>query len=181
MDGQSDSQGNKMSDKPEYLFRLARDEDLQPILKMAKKFYKMHPYYERYPLDIDSTTLHALNMMDNGLLIVAIIGGTLVNEGSKDQDVVGGEVVGMLGFTYFQLPINIHVKIAEEQMFWIEEDHRGKGGLARLMMLVANTGLKADDCVEVVMSELSSSSEHVATLYASLGLEKIEGRYSRVL
>lgn len=170
-----------MSDKPEYLFRLARDEDLQAIIKMSKKFYQMHPYHSRYPLDIDSVTLHALNMMDNGLFIVAVVGGTLVGEKTANPDVVGGEVIGMLGFTYCQLPTNIHVKIAEEQMFWIEEGHRGKGGLARLMLLVANTGLKADDCVEVVMSDLEGSPEQVHNLYASLDLEKIEGRYSRKL
>lgn len=170
-----------MSDKPEYLFRLARDEDLQTIIKMSKKFYEMHPYHSRYPLDVDSVTLHALNMMDNGLFIVAIVGGTKVKAGTKDEDVVGGEVIGMIGFVYAQLPTNIHVKIAEEQMFWIEPEHRGKGGLARVMMLVAHVGAKAEDAVEVVMSDLSTSSEHVGQLYASLDYEKIEGRFSRKL
>jgi hypothetical protein len=160
-----------------YNYRLATVDDLEDILRMGELFHasQMEPLMG-IPFDPDTVTMLALGLIDEGLLVVA----TEDPDGTdKDSHEFGkGPVVAMVGITYSQYRFNIHHKVAEEIMLWIEPEHRGNR-LSAELLAVAGIGAGADDCSVSVLALLPTSPESAASLYRSMGYTKAQEAWVR--
>lgn len=160
-----------------YNYRLATPDDLETLLRMGEQFHKEHiePGLP-IPYDYDSAALAAFDMMENGLLVVA----TVDPEGTVhgDEAFGTGPVIGMLGISSFPYRFNQRYKIAKEEMFWIDPEHRGQK-LSAELIAVTGIGAGADDADYSAMVALESSPAHVGGLYKALGYRPFETTYIR--
>lgn len=171
-----------------YKFRNAEPRDLDVLLQMCRNFYAGHNESVIIKFDDDSTYLSLQQMLeDEGGLIVVATEGEPVDPATikKPEDWLAAidysePIVGMVGFSYFRPPINLHIKAAREAMFWIEPEHRNSG-LARSMLSVANIGLKADDVTHVYLTALANSPENVGQLYSAMGFTEVERSFVKEL
>lgn len=160
-----------------YNYRLATPDDLETLLRMGEQFHReqIEPILD-IPYDFDSATMAAFDMMDNGVLVVAVVDpdGTALG----DEEFGKGPVVGMLGVSSFPYRFNQAYRIAKEEMFWIDPEHRGQR-LAAELVAVTGIGAGADGVDYSAMVALESSPSHVAGLYKALGYRPLETTYIR--
>ena len=160
-----------------YNYRLATPDDLEDLLRMGEQFHKEHiePSLP-IPFDHDSATLVALELMETGILVVAVVDP----DGTKygDEAFGKGPVVGMLGVETFHYKFNHHYKLCKEVMFWIDPEHRGNK-LAAELVAVTGIGAGADDVDYSAMVALASSPSHVEGLYKALGYKEFETTFIR--
>ncbi len=146
-----------------YNCRVARVEDFEAILPMAKNFYEV--YQTTIPFDLESCYRLYLDLIEHGFIVVT----------QK-----GTEIVGMLGCMVGPFPLNQNYKVATELMWWMEPEHRGtKGSL--MMMHVAEELAKIDGCHQIAMSALANSPSGIAKTYERLGYVYQEGSFVKEL
>lgn len=160
-----------------YNYRLATPDDLETLLRMGEQFHveQIEPLLP-IPFDPDSATLAAFDMIDNGVLVVA----TQDPDGTTQEDAHFGKglIVGMLGVSSYPYRFNQHYRIAKEEMFWIDPEHRGQR-LAAELVAVTGIGAGADGADYSAMVALNNSPAHVAGLYKALGYQPLETTYIR--
>lgn len=160
-----------------YNYRLAAHDDIEALLRMGELFHKeqVEPLLP-IPYDPDSAALAAFDLIENGVLVVAVVDpeGTTQEDGHFGT----GPIVGMLGVSSSPYRFNQHFRIAKEEMFWIDPEHRGQR-LAAELIAVTGIGAGADGVDYSAMVALDNSPSHVAGLYKALGYRPLETTYIR--
>lgn len=141
--------------------RLADDADVDVVLEMGRKFYTSIEQAKMIPFDEESASVQIFHMLDNGFILLA------------EAD---GEVVGMMGCSFFDYPMNLAYKGCTEHMFWVEESHRGST-LAARMIKEAEAIAVHEGASFCVMAALESSPEMIDTFYKRLGYNRSERAY----
>jgi len=133
------------------IVRLATESDLPAILDMGAKFHAFSG--ESVPYCRQSAESSARSIMVMGFVLVA-------------ED--GGKLVGMLGVLVAPLFFNFAHTMAQELMWWVDEDERGSGAALRLIR-AAEAEAKTRGACRIHMLRLAASPEHVDRLYDRLG------------
>lgn len=152
-------------EKQTYKIREAHPMDFSKVLPMAKAFYESTVMAETMPFDLESILEHYINMLENGVVLVAE---------------VDGELVGMVGSLFHQFPLNRQYKVSSEQMWWVDPDYRGLA-IAKDLVMALEATAKAQGCSKNLMSLLSTSPPLVANWYEQAGYAKVEAAYSKEL
>ena len=146
------------------MIRLGKYEDVASIVAMAGEFWQ-HTIYDE-PLNHDIISRRAESCIDNKLMAVLEIEGK-----------VCGFACGVMG----GLLANDDVIAGTELAWWIDADHRQSGYGVELLKfieeLARNAGIKYWNMVYM----LSSMPKVVKEIYKSLGYQKTEVVYSKVL
>lgn len=151
MVGPSNLQDNRV-----YNIRVATEEDIDTIMAMGEKFYNTTEIAGQIPFDEDSGAVQVFTMLECGFILLA----------EK-----GEEVVGMLGMILQDFPFNRAYKVCTEQMFWIEEEHRGTL-LASTLMKHAEAIAVYENVSTIVMAALETSPESIEKFYSHMGYRR---------
>lgn len=138
--------------------RLAEDEDVEIVLDMGRKFYSTMEMAKMIPFDDEAAMVQIFKMLDDGFILL----------GEKD-----GEVVGMIGCSFFDYPFNSAFRGCAEVMFWIEPEHRG-GTLAARFIREAELLSIHEGASFVVLAALETSPTGIDTFYNKLGYSRSE-------
>ena len=131
--------------------RLATADDLADIVEMGRRFHAFSG--ERVPYDDGSAWVSAQNVMAMGFVLIAEAEGV---------------PVGMIGVAIVPLFFNFAESMAQELMWWVDEDERGTGAALRLVR-AAEHEARNRGASRMHMLRLPNSPEHVGTLYDRLG------------
>lgn len=143
--------------------RLATVADLPAILDMGEKFHAFSG--EWVPYCRDSAEASARMVLQMGFVLVA------------ERD---GRAVGMLGVVVVPLFFNGAYTMAQELMWWVDEDARGSGAAMRLIRAAEIEAAKRGAC-RLHMLRLANSPEHVGRLYDRLGYRPGESAHVKDL
>lgn len=131
--------------------RLATAADLPAILDMGEKFHAFSG--ERVPYCRDSAEASARMVLQMGFVLVA------------ERD---GRAVGMLGVVVVPLFFNAAHTMAQELMWWVDEEER-VGGAGLRLIRAAEVEARDRGACRLHMLRLANSPEHVGRLYDRLG------------
>lgn len=143
------------------IVRLATESDLPAILDMGAKFHAFSG--ESVPYCRQSAESSARSIMVMGFVLVA-------------ED--GGKLVGMLGVLVAPLFFNFAHTMAQELMWWVDEDERGSGAALRLIR-AAEHEARNRGVSRLNMAHLANSPPHVSAIYARLGYTPRESMFCK--
>lgn len=133
------------------IVRLATAEDVPAIVDMGASFHAFSG--ERVPYCRESAEISARAVMGMGFILIA-----------EDN----GHAVGMIGIAITPLFFNFAEMMAQELMWWVDEDSRGTGAALRLIRAAEIEAAQRGVC-RLHMLRLANSPAHLANLYDRLG------------
>lgn len=136
------------------------------INEMSKTFYQ----FSDYPIEMDEPS--AKQLFED--LVRGDTGGVVLAT-------MDGKPVGMLGFIVAPYPLNKHVLIGTELMWWIEEEHRGGiigDEIRKTAEQIAKQVFKAK---WFAMSKLKNSPDSLPVYYKRRGYQKQDETYFKEL
>jgi GNAT superfamily N-acetyltransferase len=145
--------------------REATEDDLIPLMIMAKAFHKESPYKDMLPWDNKKVEQTIRSGIANENTCVFVL-----------ED--GGELVGMLGAVYTEAFFSA-AKVAAELSWWVDPEYRGRKESVGLVKAYENWA-KSKGVKAVNMMDLTLLNE-LGPLYEKLGYTKYETTYVKVL
>ena len=143
--------------------RPATDRDLPAIVELGRRFHACSG--EAVAYDVNSADATARGLMQMGFVLLAEAG-----EGP----------VGMIGVAVVPMFFNYARTLAQELMWWVDEDGRS-AGTALALLRAAEAEARARGACRLQMIALASSPPHVARLYERLGYQHRETAFSKDL
>lgn len=143
--------------------RLATEGDLPAILDMGAKFHAFSG--ERVPYCRASADASARALLQMGFVLIA------------ERD---GRAHGMIGIAVVPLFFNFAASMAQELMWWVNEDGRG-GGTALALIRAAEAEARRRGTSRIQMLRLANSPAHVARIYDRLGYRAAEASHVKEL
>lgn len=143
--------------------RLATDRDLPAIVELGRRFHAFSGDTVAY--DPNSADATARGLMQMGFILLADAG-----EGAA----------GMIGVAVVPLFFNYAEKLAQELMWWVDEDGRS-AGTALALLRAAESEARARGACRLQMIALANSPPHVTRLYERLGYQHRETAFSKDL
>lgn len=145
-----------------YNFRIAEERDKNDIIRMCYNFYEFSEY-SKYrnadPQKVKETVEWYLSRPKNEAIVILLC----------DEDIPVGMMALMSAPTPFWQGF-----LASEQVWWVEEDHRGKESLR--MVSIAEEWARRSGCTGICMSALDSNSS-VSKIYERKGYKLSELAY----
>jgi len=131
--------------------RLATSDDAPAIVAMGERFHAFSGDAISYCKESAFATVTGL--LSCGFVLIA------------EQDVAP---VGMIGVIVAPMFFNAACHMAQEAMWWVDDDAR-KGGAAIALIRAAEREAAARGAMRLQMVRLAKSPAHLADLYARLG------------
>ncbi len=146
--------------------RLATDEDVEVVLRMARQFHNTLPFSKLVAFDEDSVVALIFKALDEGVIVVT-------TDAFK-------EVVGCIGLLFHPALMNQNVMQATEIMWWMDEECRGTAA-GRAMYLAAELCAKEEGCKLMTMIAMETSPRGTDAFYRRQKYVKTESAYVKVL
>jgi len=145
------------------VIRVATDADIAAMVSMGEKFHAFSG--ETVPYCRASAEKTVRGLMGVGFILIA------------EAD---GLAFGMIGVAIIPLFFNFSAHLAQELMWWVDEEHRGSGA-ALALIHAAEDESRSRGAVRLLMAHLSNSPPHVASIYDRLGYKPRESMFAKEL
>lgn len=143
--------------------RLATEQDLPAVVALGAHFHAFSG--DPVPYCHTSAEVSARGLLQMGFILLA----------ERDD-----APVGMIGVAVVPLFFNFQHQLAQELMWWVDDDGRG-GGAALALLRRAETEARARGACRLQMIALANSPDHVTRIYERLGFQRRETAFSKDL
>jgi GNAT superfamily N-acetyltransferase len=142
------------------MIRSATKADTPQLLEMGRQFYATTHYRHFAPYSPESVE-HVIDLMLDGVFLVA------------EED---GKLVGMVGLVVFPHLFNRDHLVANEVVWWVDPDYRGKR-IAVDLMAAIEPACKEKGVSAIQMVALANSPPAAAAIYERMGYTHSESSY----
>ena len=144
------------------MIRPAVETDIPAIVRMAGLFYDTTTYAEMTPMDDDTVSDLARQLMDSVLLV------------AEQQN----QLVGMVGLVIAPFFFNRSILTAHEVVWWVDPGVRGSR-TAYALLRAAESACRAKGAQAIQMAHLSTSPPQAGGLYQLAGYTQTETAYTK--
>ena len=144
------------------MIRPAVETDIPAIVKMARLFYDTTTYADITPMDDETVSDLARQLMDSVLLV------------AEKQ----GQLVGMVGLVIAPFFFNRSILTAHEVVWWVAPGVRGSRTAYALLRAI-EPACKAKGAQAIQMVHLSTSPPQAGGLYQLAGYTQTETAYTK--